>query len=93
MYDIVIASSPIGFSNQTMNYPIKTKNCTINFIFKVFYSLKSKGKAGIIIPRSILIKEKYRLSRSFFLKKCNIYKIVDFDYEDNIISYSIRLRY
>lgn len=89
LYDIVIASSPSGFSDIITNYPIKTKNRTINFIFRIFYSLKSNGKAGIIIPRYILINEKHRLSRSFFLKKCNIYKIIDFEYDDRIMLYSI----
>lgn len=90
LFDIVTAFSPFGsssfdISNETRNYPIRSRNLTINFIFKILYSLKDGGKAGIIIPRYILYYDTYKLSRKYFIIKYNIYKIVDIDFMiDNI---------
>jgi type I restriction enzyme M protein len=80
-FDIIAADIPYGSNNTFVVdwFPINSKYIHINFMQHIFFSLKSGGKAAVIIPTRILSNNTdIEISlRKLILECCQITEIID----------------
>ena len=93
-FDIIAADIPYGSNNTFVVdwFPIKSNYIHINFMQHIFFSLKSGGKAAVIIPTALLVNNignNLRSFRIFMLECCQITEIIDLPTINNNLRRSI----